>query len=254
MAWHISLASQGCLVLMPNYRGSTFILGFYFFMYTFDWLGLLGMGRGDAFAGNANGGMGTLDWADTKAMLDEAILQGIADPSRLAIAGKSQGGFLTAWGVTRPDSPFKAGIMIDGVSDWGSLVLSSDLPDFEVSEVPPFTHSMIGCPANDVCLRFEADLAGGAPWNESTTHFLSGSPVREAKNVKAHLLIIHGKEDKRTPLSQAVGFFRGILRESAYPERVEMVLYPNEGHTFQEKEHARDVMERVLAHFTKHLL
>lgn len=104
----------------------------YFSRDTFDNSGLLGMGRGDAFAGNANGGMGTLDWEDTKTMLDEAVLQGIADPSRLAIAGKSQGGFLTAWGVTRLDSPFKAGIMIDGVSDWGSLVLSSDLPDFEV--------------------------------------------------------------------------------------------------------------------------
>lgn len=64
---------------------------------------------------------------------------------------------------------------------------------------------------------------------------------------------MHGKDDARTPLSQAVGFFRGVLRASEYPERAEMVLYPNEGHVFEEKEHARDVMERVLAHFTQSL-
>lgn len=75
--------------------------------------------------------MGTFDWADTQTMLAEAVSRGLADPSRLGIAGHSQGGFLTAWGITRPENHFKAAVMIDGVSDWGSLVLSSDMPEFE---------------------------------------------------------------------------------------------------------------------------
>ena len=97
-----------------------------------DDLDTVGLGRGDAFAQSSHGGMGTLDWADTEAMVDEAIKQGIADPNRLAIAGHSQGGYLAAWACTQTDR-FKAAVASACVSDWGSLVLGSDLPDMEVN-------------------------------------------------------------------------------------------------------------------------
>ena len=64
-------------------------------------------------------------------MIDAAVENGIADPDRLAIAGGSQGGFLSAWGVT-VSKRFRAAVVVSGVSDWGSLVLSSDEPDKEV--------------------------------------------------------------------------------------------------------------------------
>ena len=91
-----------------------------------------GRGRGDTFAKAAHGGMGTLDWADVETMIDEAIKQGISDPHKLAIAGQSQGGFLAAWACTQTDR-FKAAVTSAGISDWGTLILQSDLPDMEVS-------------------------------------------------------------------------------------------------------------------------
>lgn len=76
--------------------------------------------------------MGTLDWEDVETMIDEAISQKIADPSKIGIAGYSQGGFLAAWGCTRPNSRFKAGVIYAGVTDWGSMSLAGDMPDLEV--------------------------------------------------------------------------------------------------------------------------
>lgn len=51
---------------------------------------------------------------------------------QLAIGGWSQGGFLTAWGVSQTKNKFRCGVMGAGVSDWGSLTTESDMPDFEV--------------------------------------------------------------------------------------------------------------------------
>lgn len=66
-------------------------------------------------------------------MIDEGISRELVDPDKVALAGYSQGGFLTAWGCTRPNNTFKAGVVGAGVSDWGLLTVTSDLPDVEVS-------------------------------------------------------------------------------------------------------------------------
>lgn len=68
-------------------------------------------------------------------MIDEAISRGLVDPRKLGIAGYSQRGFLTAWGCTRPNNLFKVGVVGAGVSDWGFLAVSSDMPDVEVSSL-----------------------------------------------------------------------------------------------------------------------
>ncbi|KDQ56820.1 hypothetical protein JAAARDRAFT_70493 [Jaapia argillacea MUCL 33604] len=207
--WRTFLASHGYLVLSPNYRGSS--------------------GRGNEFARTSHGGVGRLDWLDTQGMLEEAIARGIADPNRLAIAGWSQGGFLTAWGVTRPNSTFKAGIVGAGPTDWGSMALQSDLPDFQ------------------------ADLGGNAPWSGTKPQYMTGSPIHFVKNVEAPLLIVHGEADVRVPVTQAIGFMRGIIRETEGSDRSRLVIFPREGHGFVERAHAEDLLEMVLEHIDQAL-
>ena len=80
----------------------------------------------------ASGGVGGIEWLDIETMLDEGISQGIVDPNRVGIGGYSQGGFLAAVGCTRPNNKFKAGVIGAGISDWGILAATSDLPDLEV--------------------------------------------------------------------------------------------------------------------------
>jgi dipeptidyl aminopeptidase/acylaminoacyl peptidase len=51
---------------------------------------------------------------------------------QLAIGGWSEGGYLTAWGVSQTKNKYRCGVVGAGVTDWGSETAESDLPDFEV--------------------------------------------------------------------------------------------------------------------------
>lgn len=102
-------------------------------------------------------------------------------------------------------------------------------------------------------MGIQVDLAGNAPWSSGEPEYLKGSPIRYVKNLKAPLLILHGQEDKRVPVSQAIGFTRGIIRETKDKSKVQLVTYPREGHNFQERAHAEDVLVRLLKHLDLHL-
>lgn len=49
-------------------------------------------------------------------------------------------------------------------------------------------------------------------------------------DVETAVLILHGENDKRVPVSQGISFFRGLRRRSKYPERAQIVTYPREPH------------------------
>ncbi|KZT65761.1 alpha/beta-hydrolase [Daedalea quercina L-15889] len=208
-SWRHFLASQGYLVLSPNYRGST--------------------GRGDKFAQAANGGMGTTDWMDVQSMIDQSIAEGMTDPDRVAIAGYSQGGFLTAWGISRTSNIFKAAVNGAGITDWGMLTGTSALPDLE------------------------AALGGGALWTPGETLYLRGSPIRDCKNVRTPLLLLHGEQDRIVPLSQAIAFLRGVERVGHPEAKPTLVIYPGEDHKFQQRVNAEDVLRRLAQHIGSYL-
>lgn len=196
--WGQWLALAGYAVLMPNPRG--------------------GFGHGEQFAAAVRGEVGQADYQDVMAGVDAAIARGIADPERLGIGGWSQGGFMSAWAITQTKR-FKAAVMGAGVSDWGMMVMTSDVPNFE------------------------QDLGGSAPWDgaEHRRH-LELSPITFARNAHTPLLILHGEKDARVPLSQATGFHRA-LRQQGVP--VEFVVYPREPHGVAERGHQLDILKRV---------
>ncbi len=203
--WAQWLATAGYAVLLPNCRG--------------------GMGHGNAFAKAARADVGGADYADIMAGVDAAVERGIADAERLGIGGWSQGGFMTAWAITQTNR-FKAGVMGAGVSDWGMMTLTSDLP------------------------TFEKVLGGDSPWDGPGPHRHDAlSPISFAANVRTPLLILHGKEDARVPWSQAVGYERAL--RGRVP--VELVGYPREPHGIRERAHQRDILRRVRAWFDRHL-
>lgn len=69
----------------------------------------------------------------------------------------------------------------------------------------------------------------------------------------APILILHGKEDPRVPVTQAIAFLRGIEREGQTKVKPTLVIYPREGHDFKEHAHAVDVFQRILAHLRLYL-
>ena len=103
---------------------------------------------------------------------------------------------------------------------------------------------------------FEAELAGRAPWeaDHDDVKARHGSAIWHMKDVPAHLriplLILHGEEDVRVPITQAIAFHRGCLK---YNWPCEFVRYPREGHKFQERNHLIDMLKRVRRFVDMHL-
>lgn len=87
-------ASEGYLVLRPNYRGSE--------------------GYGHAFAIANRRDLGGKDFEDVMTGVDHCIELGLADPDKLGILGGSYGGFLTNWAIGHTDR-FRAAISLFGI-------------------------------------------------------------------------------------------------------------------------------------------
>ncbi|KAJ5444749.1 WD40-like Beta Propeller [Penicillium daleae] len=234
------LVSAGYGVLCPNYRG--------------------GSGRGQKHAAYARGGVGTVDYQDCIDILHAGIEKGLVDPARVAIGGWSQGGFLSYLAITRDKFSFRGACCGAGVSDWDVMTMTSD------------------------AYWFEADLAGGSPWevdedaeievevgeletgmaksgidgSGSISHkqwlrqtaSRKGSALWHMRNVNTPILILHGEEDVRVPLSQAVAFYRACIRNNV---PVTMVSYPREGHLFHERKHIVDMWKRMRQFYDLHL-
>jgi dipeptidyl aminopeptidase/acylaminoacyl peptidase len=185
-----------------------------------------GYGHGETFAAAARGDVGGADWLDVLAAVDAAVDRGIADPNRLGIGGWSQGGFMTAWAVTQTDR-FKAGIDGAGPTEWGWMAATSDMG------------------------AFEAELGGSTLWDGPGPYRHSEiSPLSHTRRVTTPLLILHGENDARVPVSQATSFHRA-LRESG--ATVEMVIYPREPHGIDERHHQLDLLQRVREWYDRHL-
>ena len=182
------------------------------------------LGRGVAFADAVVGDMGGKDLQDVLHGVDYLIDQGLVDSERIGIMGWSYGGFMTAWAVTQT-TRFKAAMMGAGVSDYHSFHAQSNIPDWD--------------------MRFI-----GVDPLEQPEQYRERSAITHAARVTTPTLIVHGENDLCVPVNQAYAFYRA-LRERKVP--VELVVYPREGHGFSEKEHLRDLEERMLGWFEKYL-
>lgn len=173
-------------------------------------------GGGHAFAEMARGDWGGADFQDILDGLDMLEKDGVADPQRLAIGGWSYGGYMAAWAVTQSNR-FQTAIVGAGVIDIGAMALTTDTPDY----LPGY----FGDPVTQRA-RYDAH-----------------SPIRHADRVKVPVLILHGENDRRVPLSQGEMFHRALVFNGT---PVEMVTYPRGPHWFFETAHGRDVQQRVL--------
>ncbi len=104
------VAGLGYVVMQPEYRGST--------------------GYGADFLAAIYQHFGDRAYQDVDSATDNAVAQGWADPSRLAIFGWSAGGFMTSWTVTQTGR-YKAAIEGAGITDWGPFLWTSDIPQVD---------------------------------------------------------------------------------------------------------------------------
>ena len=182
-------------------------------------------GWGQPFSRLNIGDPGGAEFDDIMAGVDWCVAEGIADADRLGVTGASYGGYMTAWAVARSDR-FKAAVMVSGISNQWSCHYSCN---------HDFGEFIIGGSLKDERLRKLA---------------IDRSPLFRLDRPTTPTLIIHGELDRCTPLGQAQEFYSALL-ERGVP--AELVVYPREGHGFQERAHRLDKARRVAAWFDRYL-
>ena len=196
-------AANGYVVLFPNPRGST--------------------GYGQKYAQAIWADWGNKDFQDDMAMVDYAIEQGIADPTKLGVGGWSYGGMSTDFIIAQTNR-FKAAISGAGVA---------------------LLTSMYG---HDQYQRdYEAEL--GLPW-ESKAIWEKVSPFYRVSNITAPTLFMGGDIDWNVPILGGEQMYQALKRLG---RPTELVVYPGEYHEFKTPSHIKDRLERYLAWYNHYV-
>ncbi|AVI66217.1 peptidase S9 [Shewanella sp. WE21] len=148
------------------------------------------------------------------------IDQGFADKERICIVGGSFGGYSALQSAVLAPDMFKCAIGMAGVYD---LPLWKD--DSDVA------NSSSGS-------SYQADVLGN---NLETLKAMS--PSYNVNKLKANLLLVHGGDDERTPITQLESLEKA-LKAHNYP--YQKLVMDNEGHGFYNDEHRAKYYEQML--------
>jgi dipeptidyl aminopeptidase/acylaminoacyl peptidase len=201
-AWHLAfywnpimshMAARGWTVIAPNYRGST------------------GYGRAWTVANRYE--MGHLDNDDCAAAAQYLAREGLADPKKIAVTGRSHGGYLTMTCMTRQPELWAVGSAVVPFMNWftGHANSREDLQYWDIQNMgDPETHH---------------DL-----WHERSPFFF-------LDQVRAPVQFICGGTDPRCPPSESTEAHEK-LQALGIPS--ELLLYEGEGHAFLKIENVID--------------
>ena len=207
------LLSKGFSILLPNYRGSS--------------------GRGPTFASLSSPEPALHAYEDVITLTQHAVSLNLADPERLVIGGYSHGGFLTNIcamrnGTHGHGSPFKAAISGASISDGDAMASTSDLGNAYQGEICGYK------------LPWTVDLDDVSARKSSALYMFKEAMERKVEIPP--MLLLHGANDERCPVSQSWGLRRALEH---YKLPFEMVVYPRQGHVFHEREAWIDMAWRI---------
>ena len=203
---HQALVAAGFTVFAPNIRGSS------------------GFGRAFVHADDLHGRLDA--FADVLACRDFLVEDGIADPDRIAVTGRSYGGYLALATLAFSPGMFAAGIDICGMSDLHTFYRDTE------PWIAAAAYSKYGHPEQDHAL-LEAI-----------------SPLRFAANIEVPLLVVHGELDTNVPIGESRQVV-AALRELGRP--VEYLQLDGEGHDFRRAESRRLLITRMVDFLSEHL-
>ncbi len=200
------MVSRGWTVLAPNYRGST------------------GYGREWQLANRFD--MGGGDTRDVVAGADYLVDEGLADPARIAVTGRSYGGYLTMTSLTQYPDRWAAGSAVVPFLNWftGHANSREDLQHWD--------RENFGDPEKDRDLYYER------------------SPFFLLDRVAAPVQLICGAHDPRCPASESLQA-HDVLQAQGKP--CDLVLYHDEGHSFLKTENVVDAQKRQAAFLARAL-
>jgi dipeptidyl aminopeptidase/acylaminoacyl peptidase len=174
-------AAAGYAVAAVNYRGSS--------------------GRGANYTKSIYADWGNKEVKDIIGITNELIKEGIADSSRLAIAGWSYGGILTNYTIAT-DTRFKAAVSGAG----SSLMLSFYGTDQYITQ-------------------YEPEL--GKPWNNLKKWLDVSYPFFKVKEIKTPTLFMASQADFNVPVVGAEQMYQAFKSEGI---PTQLIIYPNQNH------------------------
>lgn len=159
------------------------------------------------------------DMADA---LDFLARDGQVDASRAAVMGGSYGGYMTFAALTAHPDRFRGGVSFVGVSDWVKA-LEGTSPSLKASD------------------RIEY---GNIDDPGDREFFRQISPITNISRVKAPLLVAHGANDPRDPVTESDRFVEGVRAQGG---TVEYLRFPDEGHGIRKLSNRVAAFRRVAA-------
>jgi dipeptidyl aminopeptidase/acylaminoacyl peptidase len=198
---HQLLVAMGLVVFAPNIRGSS------------------GFGRSFVHADDRYGRVDAI--ADVAMCAVWLASRGLADPARIAVSGRSYGGYAVLMALTTFPETFAAGVDICGMSDL--------LTFFRDTE--PWIASAAVTKYGDPVL--DADLLERL------------SPLRHIDRVSAPVLVVHGALDSNVPLNEGLQVV-ATLRALGRP--VEYLELEGEGHEYRTRA-SRQLLMTCVADF-----
>ncbi len=175
--WHQSLAQRGYIVVSVDNRGTG--------------------ARGRDFKKSVYLKLGQQEAADQIEAANWLASQPYVDAGRIGIWGWSYGGYATAMAMTRSGAPFKAGIAVAPVADWG---LYDTI----------YTERFMRTP------------------QENPEGYRLGAPQTAAANLRGKLLIVHGTGDDNVHFQNSVRLANAL---QAAGKQFQFMAYPNRTHS-----------------------
>ena len=164
--------------------------------------------------------------ADLEAAHRWLVAHGGADPARIALKGGSYGGFMVLSGLVTYPELWAGGIDIVGIANFVTF-LENTSPYRRHLREPEYGS-----------LERDGDFLRDI------------SPLTHIDKIDAPLMVIHGKNDPRVPVSEAEQVVEAC-RAKGLP--VECIIYEDEGHGLAKRANRLDAYPRILQFLEEHL-
>jgi dipeptidyl aminopeptidase/acylaminoacyl peptidase len=202
-----ALLAEGVAVFAPNVRGSG------------------GYGRSFSRADDLERRFVAI--TDVRAAVESLVRDGLADPTRIGVAGRSYGGYLTLVALAWFPELFRVGVDVCGISDFATFYAQTE-PWIATAAMTKY-----GDPQVHAALLREL------------------SPIHSADRITAPLLVVHGTYDTNVPIVEAEQIVAALRERGASPG---FLLFDDEGHEVHGTANRVLFVREVVSWVTGHLL
>lgn len=202
-----ALLAEGVAVFAPNVRGSG------------------GYGRTFSQADDLDRRFVAI--TDVRAAVTSLVTDGLADPARIGVSGRSYGGYLTLVALAWFPELFRVGVDVCGISDFATFYAQTE-PWIAATAVTKY-----GDPYAHAALLREL------------------SPIHSADRITAPLLVVHGAYDTNVPIVEAEQIVEALRDRGASPG---FLLFDDEGHEVHGTANRARFVHEVVRWVTAHLL